>query len=438
MANVQAEATGLPERQTAIIDFSFRINGIALVLAAGLALRLVLATLPGFGVDVGTFQAWSMQLADNHPWNFYKSTSFTDYTPGFLYVLWLIGWLNEKLQFSPSTFEYVIKLPSVIADLASAYLLYRLLYGQKAEVRLGAAALYLLFPAALLIGPIWGQVDSILAFFLLLSVYFIARGRPVAGSVAFVAGFVIKPQAIGALPFLAFWIMRQHPPRWTAIGDSGIKLPLPPRLWLYITGASFAVILLLILPFFTDKPWDLFSRLQDSANVYPYSSINAYSFWGIWGFWKRDDIQYWGVDHTYWGLVMFAVSVLAVVYTFRRSEGTGMLALGTALSILAFNVFVTRMHERYLFPMFLPFLAACVFTRNPLLWAIFAALGVLHFFNLYYAYAYYNPNELRWESLFEWVSDRGKLFSLLVFLSFPISLVTGYMLSARPRRSAPT
>ncbi len=91
----------------------------ALLVFAAL-LRTVIMPYGGFPTDIGTFKGWATALAERGPEAFYGS-GFADYLPGYLYVLWLIGWLNERLQFSPSTFEYVIKLPSVIADVASAY-----------------------------------------------------------------------------------------------------------------------------------------------------------------------------------------------------------------------------------------------------------------------------------------------------------------------------
>src|SRR6266540_468001 len=250
MIEAEAEAAGLRSGDVSSadssMDFAVRLSAIAVVLAAGLLLRLVLAFLQSFQIDTGTFHAWSVQLAIHHeegrglvgPWNFYDTDFFTDYAPGYMYVLWLLGELNQIFNFSLSTFEYILKLPSIAADVASAYILYLFLKDQKPEYRVGAAALYLMFPPVLLIGPIWGQVDSLLAFFLLLSIYFIGRERPLAGALAYTVGFLVKPQIIAALPFLAFWIMRRH----------------PPQVWARIVGASLVLALVLIVPFFTYRP----------------------------------------------------------------------------------------------------------------------------------------------------------------------------------------
>src|SRR5437867_4261774 len=469
MANIDLEAAEPPAREPFSLDFGFRIPlapgavrtipGIVQVLGVGLILRLVLALLPGFDIDLGTFRAWSERLADKGPWHFYSPDIFSDYAPGYLYVLWFFGEINKVFHFSHGQFEYLLKLPSIIADVGSAYVLYRFLEGQRMETRLVAASAYLLFPAVLLIGPIWGQVDSISALFVMLSIYYISRKRQVAGTAAYVVGFIFKPQIIAALPFLTFWIIKENPPRWvkhspagwewlaawlllaggavTGIGlyavspdgagpialvclapavagaawvaylaynqrtdpenDPGRRfvevIPLPPRIWAYCAGAGFGVMLLLIFPFFPDYPWNFIDQLKSSADVESYrvNSFWAYNFWGMWGFFRADSTHYLGIAYRWWGIGLFGVSTIAIMYTLRRSNQDWALALGTALCLLASYVFLTRIHERYLFPFFLPFLAACVLARNPVMWATLAVLAVVHFLNLYLVYMYYQP-----------------------------------------------
>ncbi len=443
MADVELEAAGLPSRRSVALGFSFSVSGIGALLLAGLVLRLILAFLPGFGADIGLFQFWADRLADDGPWNFYEGGFFADYTPGYLYLLWLLGEFNKVLHFSPDTYQYLLKLPPSLADLASAYLLYRLLDGHKNEVRLAAAAIYVFFPAALLVGPVWSQADSLLALALFVSVYYISKGRALEGSIAYVVAFVIKPQAIAALPFLTFWIMKQHPPRWIPLGSSGIKLPVPPRLWLYITAAGFGVLLLMILPFFPDHPWDFYYQLKHAAEFYKYNSLNAYNFWSMVRegfFFQPDNAQHYGLADQYWGLILFGVATAAVIYALRKGEGTAMLALGTALSVMAFFVFLTRMHERYLFPFFLPFLVACVLTQSRLLWGAFIVLSLVHFLDLYFVYSYYPltfpaageaGTEPFVRPLYDWVDDNAFLLSLITTLAFPVLLVVGYGLSRR-------
>jgi Gpi18-like mannosyltransferase len=488
----------------ATLGFSLRVPAILVVLVAGLILRLLLATFPGFGIDVGTFAAWSFQLADTGPWNFYNTDSFTDYAPGYLYVLWFIGELNQIFTFTDSQYQFILKLPSIAADLASAYLLYRLLEGQRQEARVGAALAYLLLPVTWFTGAVWGQVDSLLAFFLLLSLYFVGRDRPIAGGIAFVVAFLVKPQAIAALPFLAFWILKRYPPRWVplaqglpvlaglilfAIGglaslvlyledDRGINLtvalvamafggilialgneaksskpmappdrlpgyvPVPPDLWYAAFAFPALILLLAIVPFFEYKPWEFLDQLEFSASYYAYASFHAYNFWSTFAYLEPDKVEYLGLSYQVWGYILYAGSVAFVLYSLRRAEGLGALTLGTALCIFVFYMFVTRMHERYIFPMFLPLLAACVILNSRLLWAAFFGVAVIHLFNLYHAYAEFNDNHLRIDWIFNWLQDPDfwglglttvEFLSVLMVIMLPPLLAVAYALGDRPR-----
>jgi hypothetical protein len=312
----------------------------------------------------------------------------------------------------------------------------------KSWVRLGTVALYLFLPATLLIGALWGQVDSILAFFLLLSVYYIGRERPVAGAVAYTVGFLVKPQAIAALPFLAFWILRQHPPRLSRrAGDEG---PLIPPVLIQCTVIPLLVMLVLITPYFKLEPWRLVGELYDATQTcnYRVNSFWAYNFWTTGGLFdmgfrpdtvnvcgdvKADNAtEFLGIATVWWGRMMFVTSLGLIIAALRNARGTGFLALGTALSVLAFYLFLTRMHERYAFPVFLPLLAACALLQSRVLWGAFLAAATVHFLNLYHVFAYYGffsdqerakyPDFLRVNSLYEWL-QKGDSFG------FPLPLV---------------
>lgn len=516
-------AFSIPLSARAVRSIRVGLPGIVPVLVAGLVLRLALAFLQAFQIDTGTFQAWANQIAQDDPWNFYDTDFFTDYAPGYMYVLWLFGELNQIFHFSLAEFEYILKLPSIAADIASAYLLYLLLRDQKREYRIGAAALYLLLPPVLLIGPIWGQVDSLLAFFLLLSIYYIGRDRPVAGALAYTVGFLIKPQIIAALPFLAFWIMTRsrsqtpitastqvftglsvlvtgvfafllidQDPRSAyrivfagiiavglieaARGLAGLAIDRPQLMaqrggfirallfsfptWYQSVGFSLALASILIFPFFTYKPWEIIGQLYESNEVYPVNSFFAYNFWTS-AFWSaglghgfQPDVSgiqpeqgtFFGVDHRYWAIVLFALSSAAIIGVMWRSEGVGSLALGSSLCVFVFYLFMTRMHERYLFAFFLPFLAAAVALRSRALFAAFCGLGLIHFLNLYHVYVYYQ-HTLKWNGLFNWFDDTSTLgtgldtvqfLSLLMLLALPLLIAAAYYIVNQPRRAGVT
>jgi Gpi18-like mannosyltransferase len=435
------------------ISFTIPARPIAVILAVGLLVRLIAAALPGFGVDLGTFEGWSVQLAEHGPWDFYTPDPFPDWAPGYLYVLWFVGSLDSIFEFSGHQFWYILKLPAIAVDLASAYLLYRILEGQRDGVRLGAAALYLLHPVVLLVGPVWGQVDSMLAFFLLLTVYYLARERTLMAGVVFTVGFLVKPQAVAALPVFVFWGLRdevrQVLPTLSGVTDGlsraialgkGLAARVGP-----IFAAAAAAAFVLVFPFFPSNPWGIFDQLIDATNVenYRVTSFYAYNFWsvgflGLTEWFTPDDLTFLGLAYRSWGMVLFAAASVSIIWTFRDAKGPGLLALATALSVLAFYLFMTRMHERYLFPSILLLLTAGAGLRARSVWAVFGVLSAVQFFNVYYAYINFTSmpfeaqdNYLKVGSLFSWIVGNERWFSLLATLTFPVLLVTGRLLAMR-------
>ena len=100
-------------------------RGLLAILVVGLAFRLIIAyvLLPGsgFGVDRASFIAWASDLAAHGPSGFYGRVSFIDYTPGYLYVLWLVGTVGSWL----GGIGDLIKLPAILADMAVGYLIHQ-------------------------------------------------------------------------------------------------------------------------------------------------------------------------------------------------------------------------------------------------------------------------------------------------------------------------
>ncbi|MBM4408655.1 MAG: hypothetical protein FJ038_08700, partial [Chloroflexi bacterium] len=168
-------------------------RSIGILLASGLALRLIIAyLLPGSGLsfDQGAFEYWANNLREFGPFGFYERGFFADYTPGYLYVLWAVGLVGDV--FSRLGIESVpalggdwtgvdlLKLPPILADLAVAWLIWRMALdlGVRRRVALIAAAIFLFNPITWFDSVIWGQVDSFGVVFLLLGVRELWRDRP--------------------------------------------------------------------------------------------------------------------------------------------------------------------------------------------------------------------------------------------------------------------
>jgi hypothetical protein len=111
-----------------------------------------------------------------------------------------------------------------------------------------------------------------------------------------------------------------------------------------------------------------------------------------------------------------------------------MLALGTGLSMMAFYLLLTRMHERYVFGAFLPLLVACALLHSRVLWGFFIATATIHFINLYHVFGYYflfsdtekgnYPDWTRWPSFYHWFEREHNIpiLSRFSFIGAPEAL----------------
>ena len=115
--------------------------------------------------------------------------------------------------------------------------------------------------------------------------------------------------------------------RWEPSVPSGLSirelLPSFPT-WYRAVGLSLAVALVLIFPFFTYKPWEIIGQLYKANEVYPVNSFFAYNFWNVGGLAegfkpdvsgiKPDQGTFLGVDHRVWGLFLYGLSILAIIW----------------------------------------------------------------------------------------------------------------------------
>ncbi len=342
----------------------FTIN-IVILLGLGFLLRIILSPFGTLSLDQNTFLAWSLRLNQVGFSKFYFG-AWSDYLPGYLYVLNFLGQVN-KLNIIPFTMLY--KLPAIISDVATSYLIYKIVRKFKnqnwAKI---SAALYLFNPAVFANSSLWGQVDGLVSFFSLLAIYLLDINFYIS-AIALAIGTLIKPQmAIISLIILILMITR----KWD------IK-----KIILYISISAITFILG-FLPFSSGNNLINFiiARLTLSLNQYPYTSVNAFNFWEIIGGWK--------LDTTF--NIVGAIIVLILFFTFglkflkQKGGEYILLAFTFAISFL----FMTRMHERHMLPLFAPLTIAVAL--NPVF--IFALIGssFIYLANLYWAWVWVTNN----------------------------------------------
>ena len=361
--------------------FSHRINfNIVAVLFSALIFRLFIASFGTLQLDHGTFVAWANSLATGGFKSFYLGWS--DYLPGYLYILWLLGKIN--LLF-PALETILFKLPAILADIGTGYLIYKIVKNLKDEKwGITTALIYLFNPAIFANSSLWGQVDSLTAVFSLFALY-IFPSSYLLSAISLAVGTLIKPQAAFIVPAILYLFII-HKKKITDLINYGI------------TG--FLVFVLGFVPFNNTYGVEshnevgsqntsnlyafILSRLEVSSGQYKYGSINAFSFWGVFGFWKPDTIIFW----VGFAIAIILTTVLTIIFIKKRPKAGEYLLSG--MSLLITFLFLTRMHERHLLPVLAPLLVASVV--NPVLLIAYCILSFTYLANLSYAYYWITDN----------------------------------------------
>jgi len=380
--------------QTSVWDRTLPWQLIA-ILVVGLAVRMIFIGDQGFNVDVQTFIAWTISLVDHGLANFYGQTSFVDYPPGYFYILALIGHIWAPFRAGDTGYTLIrdlVKLPAILADLGIGVLLYAIAKRfASTTVALLTAALYVLNPAAIFISAKWGQVDSVAGFFVLLAAYYLLKSDDEQGDgiswyipaawVSLAYSLLIKPQAAIVIPVFIAFAFTNPQRRQARLMSTGVGIVL---------AIIFAIVL--VEPFhptanpFAAMSW-LLERFAHGSSVYPVNSVNAFNLWAIKGpFWQSDSLPLFGLPQYFWGIGLVLAATALIVWRYVTDRSPSALLEACALSLLAFFILATRMHERYSFDGFL-FVIACVPIARRYLWGAIALSAVL-FANLTYSLQY--------------------------------------------------
>ena len=199
--------TGSPPRSTGTQG---AVGAVLIVLALGLALRFILLYLlpgSGFEADLVSFRFWADDLARNGLSGFYQRDFFHDYTPGYMYVLWLVGTVGR----AAGGIGDLIEVPPILADLGLGYLVWSMIreLGGRERLALVGAGVVMLNPVFWFDNVVWGQVDSVGVLFLLLGVRSLWRDQPERAAIFTVIAAIVKPQLGILVPIVAVVTIRR-------------------------------------------------------------------------------------------------------------------------------------------------------------------------------------------------------------------------------------
>jgi len=399
---------------------------VAGVLSAAFVVHLLLIPAAGWERDQYWFATWMRAAVDRGVAHVSEST-WCDYPPGYLYVLQGLGLLWTALTGGslPAdgtvALRFLIKLVPSLTDLVTAWVLYRM--ARARHGRVGIAALlvlagYAFNPAIIFDSAVWGQADALPCLILLLSVWAVGARRFVAGGALLAVAVLVKLQAVVVLPALVL----------ATVFLGGLD-----GLFAVVKGAACAA-LVLLAPFYATHRMDSVAvTIFGASGRYPYISMNAHNVWWLVGGAQStaiSDVMRVGnglLTYRALGTVMFAAATWLIgfrlwrdLYRSRR-EPLPALIEAVALQLLAFSLFPTEMHERYIIPA-LPFLAALCLWKPRFAW-LYAVCSIAVLFSLASTLNASYPQPL---GPIAWLlrADRAETFALCaIFLAVFLTLL---------------
>lgn len=296
-------------------------------------------------------------------------------------------WLNSHVSFFPSKTIWILEdqdvLPAfnkaiaILADCGICILIYifvRKLIPSRKYLALLASGMYGLNPAVWYVSGIWGQIESLPIFWVLLSYYLILKKRPYLSAAAFAAALLSKQTSIIFIPIYTILFVSQF------------------NLKIFFKTATLQVIIfyLTYLPFTLSlNPLSgaliYFNRLQTGSGSV-WITDHAFNLWMWYSHLKKipDSTNVFAnISASTIGTFAFLVlSILPLVkYVKKPFSWKRTFLISGYMPLIAFSV-LTKMHERYSAPL-LPFLAL-VAIFDPWFWPVYIIASLAHLINLYH------------------------------------------------------
>jgi len=365
----------------------------------GLILRLLIIFYD-YSWDVNNHMVWAKDFLTRGPQNFYETQSsnvFATLTPNypplavFIFVVMrlinplihnIYWWLNLNIPLIPSGLIFfleklvflaaLMKVPAILADLGIAFLIFlfakKIIPKDKKNQNI-AISLILFNPAFIFNSALWGQIDSIPIFFVMLSAYYLLyTKRDIVSSILFTLALLVKPTALIFLPVYIILFIQKF----------GIKKSI---INLFITNIIFC---LFFLPF-TFSPYKTYLNKILAAQSLPYVTNGALNFWVlIAGFRGIKDVAPFllNIPYRYFGyFIVGLINIFIILCLIKSKKITEDFFMALFIASFAAFLFLTKMHERYsLLP--LVFLLVYSFKKTKFTgW--FIILSIVSFINHY-------------------------------------------------------
>lgn len=358
-----------------------------LILLGSFILRCIFAcTYKGFLTDTACFSSWATRVFSEGFGNFYSPDVFSDYPPGYMYVLYVIGAISDWLQlkYLSGGSLLLLRLPAILCDIATGYIIYTVSKKHfTGRMPIVLATIYLLNPAVFINSSMWGQVDSVFTLTIVIIALLLSQGKTIPSYYVFALGILLKPQTLVFTPLLLYGIYEHvfHKDfQWKKFYTNLLHGLL-----------AIAGMLLAAMPYGLDK---VIKQYGSTLGSYPYISVNAYNFWSFWGLnWSSQEKGFLFLTFAQLGtLIIILLTILSAVLFLRRMKHPEKYFLTGSFLIITMFMFSVRMHERYLFPGMILLLMAYVVSHKKVWLYSYFAFSFGHLLNVWHVLYHYDPH----------------------------------------------
>ena len=350
-----------------------------ILLGCGLIFRLIIVSFfkEGFGSDEVCWFYWAKDIQANGISNIYLDPQyFCDYPPGYLYVLNIIGFFLNKF---PDVFAFgnyaralLTRGPAIICDLLLAYTLIMFAkdkIGNKKALFLGF--FYLFSPFVFLNSSIWGQIDSVWSFFLIMALIKGYEKKLIPSVILLGISTLLKPQALLFMPIFAIMYFGDKKTWW--------------KNYLKALGIGAAMFVIASIPFIYKAGFDFNIVIQKyfgTMGSYKYPSVNAYNLYAMLGAnYGNLESPFFFLKFDVWGKIGIVLSVLLGAYFYFKNKNQDRMFFSSFVLMTVMFFFATMMHERYLYPAIVLMFFCYAFFKDGRFLHASVFLGIFHFIN---------------------------------------------------------
>lgn len=355
-----------------------------------LAYVCFLFVLPDAGYDKFFWITWTQDILNNGLGSVYHNPDVNNH-PLILYLLKVFSLFHHNAAEIGLTSVNWLKALVIPFDLLTLIVVIHVL--KRTDKPMLGVFVFFLNPAFWYNTIIWGQVDTIHTFFALAALIYAERGHWKWALVLMLIAINFKLQAIVFLPLVLILSL-------PFIRNKGWKF----LAYHFLTLVGLQVLILAPFAFTGNLPETVTALMSRSVDKYPTLSRNAYNLWYYFvndPFFFPDSRTVLQVPLKYWGMALFfAASSMVLLPLFlavnngafenlKRNERLGTIFQVAALVTLAFFLFNTQMHERYVHPAILFSGLFMILTHRPVVYMLVSVgyllnmEGVMRFLRYY-------------------------------------------------------